>query len=127
MRFAVLFVIALALGALVAATILNASARRNAWPRGVMEVMQHHAGALRESLRAGTCNVTRDKAALALLADEIEPSAYAGATPDPPFREYTQRLRDAIAELPAASNCSALAPVVTKLGNACDACHRQYR
>ncbi|HEY2396361.1 MAG TPA: hypothetical protein VGH81_10350 [Rudaea sp.] len=131
MRNLILLALGFALGAMAASTVVNALNRRAAYARGVMDVMQHHVGALRDRVRTNACgaaDVQSDKALLTALAEEIEPAVFADSTPEPPFREYTQHLRDAIAELPAVgADCPALAPVVTKIGNACDACHRQYR
>jgi hypothetical protein len=131
MRSVLLFALGIALGAVAASIVLNALGRRDAYALGVMQVLQHEAGLFRSSLRTNSCggaDAGREKALIAALTEEIEPSVFGDSTADAPFREYTQRLRDAIAELPAAaSSCAALAPVVTRIGDACDACHRQYR
>ena len=131
MRNLILLVIGIGLGTLGTATVLNTLNRRDAYPRGVMAVMQHHYSSLRDAVRTGRCDdpsVTGHAARLGLLAGEIESSIYGSATADPPFREYLQRLRDALAQLAAApGGCPDLAPIVVKAGNACDECHRQYR
>jgi len=96
-----------------------------------MQVMQHHYARLHDDLRARTCtsvDPVLEKAQLRALAEQIEPSVYADAIADAPFREYTQHLRDALAQLPdGASGCPVLVPVVARIGAACDECHRQYR
>jgi hypothetical protein len=131
MRNLVVLIIGIALGALIATTIVNALARHDAFPRGVMQVMQHHYGQIRNDLRARSCsslNPAPEKALLNALVEEIGPAVYGDATPEPPFREFTQKLRDALAQLPdSAASCAALAPLVSKIGSACDDCHRQYR
>jgi cytochrome c556 len=130
-RNLLLLALGIALGAMAASVVLNALNRRDAYARGVMQVLQQHAGALRNQLRTNACtrvDAAADKALLAALTEEIERSVYADSIPEPPFREYAQHLRDAVAELPTATtDCTALAGVVTKIGNACDACHREYR
>ena len=131
MRILLVLALGVALGVLASSAVLNALNRRDAYARGVMELLQHQVAALRNRVRTNTCTgsgLQREKLLLAELTEDIEPSIFADATPDPPFREYAQHLREAVAELPAeAAGCTALAPVVTKIGNACDACHHQYR
>jgi len=131
MRNLVLLVIGCALGALGATAVLRTLADRAAYARGVMQVMQHHYARLHDDLRARTCtsvDPVLEKAQLRALAEQIEPSVYADAIADAPFREYTQHLRDALAQLPdGASGCPVLVPVVARIGAACDECHRQYR
>jgi hypothetical protein len=131
MRILLVLALGVALGALASSAVLNALNRRDAYARGVMEVLQHQVAGLRNRVRTNTCtgaSLQREKSLLAELTEEIEPSIFADSTPDPPFREYAQHLREAVAELPTeAAGCAALAPVVTKIGNTCDACHHQYR
>jgi cytochrome c556 len=129
MKYLILFLIGLAVGALAATSAVNALARSHAWPRGLMEVMQHEYGGLREAVRSGKCAApTREKLWLAQLAADVEPAFYPDSAADAPFREYTQRLHESIAALPEMpTDCATLAPIVTKIGNDCEACHRQYR
>ncbi len=131
MRYLILLGLGMLLGALAASTALNAFAHRDAYPRGVMNVLQHHYGNLRERLRDPKCATVAagaDRAMLAALTEEIASSQYGSAAPDAPFREYADRLRGAVADLPPQpAACRELAPIVTRIGNACDACHRQYR
>ena len=131
MRNLMLLVIGCALGALSATTVLRALATRDAYARGVMQVMQHHYSRLHDDVRARACTSVDpmlEKTQLRALAEQIEPSVYADAIADAPFREYTQHLRDALAQLPdGAAGCAALVPVVARIGAACDECHRQYR
>jgi hypothetical protein len=131
MRILFLFLLGVALGAIGAAITLNTLRERDAYARGTMDVLQHHYVSLRNQIAQQRCVPAasdHDKGMLRLLTDEIETAVYADATPDPPFREYSQRLGEAVAALPDANaNCAALAPIVEKIGAACDACHRQYR
>jgi hypothetical protein len=131
MRNLLLLVLGLALGAVIASILLNAMYRREAYARGVMQVLQHQYAPLRERLRKADCaniDVSDSKHRLAELTEEIEPSTYPDSKPDAPFREYTSRLREAVADLPTGSaSCAAVAPIVTRIGDACETCHRQYR
>ena len=131
MRSLLLLILGLAFGAICATIAVNTLAKRDAYARGVMQVMQHHYAELRNGLRSGRCEaatVARARDALRLLGSEIEPSVYGDSTPDAPFREYNDRLHGALADLgDGSSGCAALAPVVNRIGDSCDACHRQYR
>ena len=131
MRSLILLICGLAFGAICTAIVLNALAQRSAQARGVMQVMQHHYAGLRDAERSGNCGaatITRSRDVLRLLGDEVEQSVYGDGRPDPPFREYGERLRNAVADLgDGTQSCTALAPVIKRIGDSCDACHRQYR
>lgn len=131
MRSLILLILGLAIGAICASIVVNTLAKRDAYARGVMQVMQHHYGELRNGLRMGRCDATdvvRAREALRALSEEIGPSVYGDTTQEAPFREYADRLRNAVAELgDGTQGCTALAPLVNHLGDSCDACHRQYR
>ena len=131
MRNLILLGLGLVLGAVGASIVQSMLARRAAYARGVMDVMQHHYAGLRERLRDPQCAIfdaSADRAMLAALTEQVGPSQYGDDKPDAPFREYTDRLRAAVADLPTHPvACAAGAPVVQRIGNACDACHRQYR
>jgi len=131
MRNLMLLALGFVLGAFAATILAGALARRDAYARAAMQVMQQHYGTLRERVRSGACanaDPLPARRVLSLLGDEIEASAYPGAAAPPPFREYTVRLREAVAALPETpATCAALAPLVTRIGQACEACHQQYR
>lgn len=129
MRNLVLFLLGIAAGAVGATNIVNALRQRDAYPRGLMNVMQHYYATLREDVPRNRCT---DAAAQRLhllheLAGEIETAVYGDDTPDAPFRDYNQHLLDAIPSPPAATDCAALTQALDRIGAACDACHRQYR
>lgn len=132
MKHIVLLLIGLVVGAMGAVIIANALRARDAYPRGAMDVMQHHYGSLRESVRAQRCDARKSLLALTqlrALSNEIAPAIYPDSTPESAFREFDGRLRDAldagIAAAPA--DCAALAPIVDKVGKVCEECHQQYR
>jgi hypothetical protein len=129
MRNLILFLLGVAVGVLGAVNVVNALRQRDAYPRGLMDVMQHHEAMLRQDLKLNRCGA-RTAAALGSLrelAKDIEPAFDAEGAGDAPFREYAQRLRDTLAASSGAAECSALASSVNKIGAACDACHRQFR
>jgi len=131
MRNLLILALGFVLGAFAAAIVSNALARRDAYARATMQVLQQQFGVLRQRLRSDSCTSIDPGPArrlLALLGNEIEPSAYPEASPPPPFREYASRLHEAVAALPeSATSCAALAPLVSRIGQACEACHQQYR
>jgi hypothetical protein len=127
MRNLVLVLVGLAVGAIAAANIINALRQRDAYPRGLMSVMQHQYAALRDDLRRNHCTegTISHLTPLRDLQTDLAGAVYGDDIPDAPFREFDQRLHDALAQAPA--TCTAMAPAVDKIGAACDACHRQYR
>ena len=129
MRSLILLVLGLAVGALGAASVLNALSRRDAYPRGLMNVMQHHAGALREAVRGGRCDhAPAHVAALSTLSHDIDSAMYPDSSPDEAFLEYEHRLTDGLsAATSAGTDCKAIAPAVERITAACDSCHHQYR
>jgi hypothetical protein len=129
MRNLILLLIGLAVGAVAATSVLNALAPRDAYPRGLMNVIQHHYGELREAVRANRCAAAPAQVdALGMLSREVEGAMYPDGSTDAPFREYERRLDEGLAAAAAAgTECTALKPAIDKITSACDACHRQYR
>ncbi|HST26816.1 MAG TPA: hypothetical protein VLK26_00430 [Rudaea sp.] len=126
MRLAILFALGLAIGTIATANIASALRQRDAYPRGLMNVMQHDLGTLRTAARAQRCdaNAAASLEQLRGLASGIESAVYGDDPPDPPFAEYAKRLR---AAMPSVVECRDLAHTVERMSAACDACHRQYR
>jgi cytochrome c556 len=125
-----LFLLGIVLGAAAATQVVNALRQRDAYPRGVMDVMQHHYALLRQDVRLQRCDAkatTSPVFSLRQLAGDLENVFYPDAEADAPFREHAQRLRDGLTAATTATDCSTLAPIVDKIGAACDACHREYR
>ena len=127
MRNLVFLLLGLAVGAFATVNVINVLRQRDAYPRGLMNVLQHHVAALRDDVRRNRCgdHTQRDLAVLRQLSEEIGSAVYAGDTPDAPFREFEQRLRDALAA--GAATCADTTSMLDKARTACDACHRQYR
>jgi cytochrome c556 len=132
MKFLVLILVGLLVGAMGATVVVNTMRQRDAYARGLMDVMQHHYAGLRESLRARRCDASASAHAIAQMravGADIDTAIYPDATPDAPFREYSARLTAALDAAAAASpvDCNALAPHVQVIGKVCDECHQQYR
>lgn len=118
------------LGAMLALTAASTLQRRNAWPRAVMNVMQHELGEAREMARMGRCDESsarRAQAHLALLAGDLERALLEPGAKDRVFDKYAKDLRDATAAWDVATECPRQAAALTEIANACDACHRDYR
>lgn len=126
MRHVLLFVLGLAIGAIATANIVGALRQRDAYPRGLMNVMQHDSGVLHQAARSNHCDAATTVALdqLRSLSAGIETAVYGADPADPPFAEYAQKLRTAI---PSTLVCKSLATDLRNTDAACDACHRQYR
>jgi hypothetical protein len=130
MRYLICLIGGALLGALVAVTIANILGQRNAYPRALMNVMQHELGRARDLVHANQCASPDADAAAARLASmskDVEPALLAPGAHDRVFSQYASDLRDAVAAFAAASDCPGRAEAVTKIGHACDACHRDYK
>ena len=130
MRYLVCLIVGFAIGAIAASTAVNAIARRDAWPRGVMNVMQHELGSARAAARTQQCAapaVRTASAHLQLLASDIEPALLAPGTKDRVFSQYASDLRDALRKWDVDADCAHQSEALTVVANACEACHRDYR
>jgi hypothetical protein len=130
MRFLVCLIVGLAVGAIAASTFVNATAQRDAWPRGVMNVMQHELVSARAAARTQRCassSVRTASAHLQLLASDIEPALLAPGTKDRVFSQYASDLRSALAKWDTGADCARQGDALTVIANACEACHRDYR
>ncbi|HEY6895084.1 MAG TPA: hypothetical protein VI258_13000 [Rhodanobacteraceae bacterium] len=130
MRYLVCLIGGALLGALVAVTIANLLGERNAYPRALMNVMQYQLGRARDLIHAGQCATPDANAAaehLELIAGDVEPALLAPGAHDRVFSQYASDLRDAVAAFGSATDCAARSAAVTKIGHACDACHRDYK
>jgi cytochrome c556 len=130
MRNLLVLVLGVLLGAVLSALVMNALARRGAYARGLMQVLQHQVAQLRDHVRMHDCaqTFTADRTLLAMLVDRIDSAGGDDVASDPPFREYRARLSAAVTALPAtATGCSGVAAQVDAIGQACETCHRQYR
>jgi hypothetical protein len=125
----------LVLGGLIGlvATVMVANAlqaRRDPVPDSLMQVMAYQLRALRPDTGAA-CTPSqqlRRLQSLRLLADEVEP-AFPEIGEDRRFGEHARALRAALDQaqgLPLA-DCNAIGQVHTRISEACEACHRDFR
>jgi hypothetical protein len=130
MRYLICLLGGALIGALVAVTAASILGQRNAWPRAVMTVMQHELGRARDLVHDNQCTAPETASAAAhleLMAADIEPAILAPGAHDRVFSQYAADLRKAIATFSAAGECAARRDALTKIANACDACHRDYK
>ncbi len=130
MRYLVCLLLGLLFGALLAMTASSALQRRNAWPRAMMIVMQHELAGAREATRQGRCSdasLASSRAHLALLADDLERALLPKGGKDRVLSQYARDLRESVAAWQPDAACAAQVEAVSRISQACDACHRDYR
>ena len=130
MRYLVCLIGGALIGALVTFTIASVLGQRNAYPRALMNVMQHELARARDLVHDGRCDApeTASVAAhLELIVSDIEPALLAPGAHDRVFSQYAADLRKAIDAYKAASGCPARKAALTDVSNACEACHRDYK
>jgi cytochrome c556 len=91
--------------------------------------MQHHMSVLRADVRAKQCDAKGSATHLSRMLDSAGDLREAFPDMDGPFYTAGTRLvttlDGAVAAVPA--TCEALAGALTHIGQACQACHQQYR
>lgn len=130
MRYLLCLLVGLLAGALLASTAASALQRRNAVPRALMTLMQHDLADAQGATRTPGCEtgpLPTAHARLQFLAGDLERSVLAPATRDRVFTQYADDLRAAITRWDAKAACAAQAQALIDVGNACEACHRDYR
>lgn len=129
MRALLILLAGLLIGALVAFSAANSLHQRNAWPRGVMNVLQHHLGELRRLQRSNDCAAARSAVHFRRLAETAADIAPSHPDQPPDFTEQARRFAEAsgrhASEAPV--DCRALDQALQQTGEACQTCHRDYR
>jgi hypothetical protein len=131
MKHAVLFLIAFVMGALCSLILMNYLRQATAYPNGVMAVMGAQMKSLDEALKANRCSAADlipRLQTLRFVGNDIEP-AFPGMDEPERFAAHASTLRaavDAALAGPPAS-CQAADAALTRIGNACQACHRDYK
>jgi hypothetical protein len=129
MRPLLLVILGLVVGAMGATFALSALRQGTPFHRGVMAVMQHHMGVLRSNVRARQCDAKVSAGHLSRMREAAGDLHEAFPDMDAPFYEAAGHLGTALdgAAAAAPATCAALARAVAPVGEACQACHRQYR
>ncbi len=133
MRALLLIILGLAIGSIASVMIVNTLRMRDAYPRGVMAIQQHHMATMQRAIKRGQCPADANSAQLARLNAinaEIVP-AFSGphGAIDAPFKTDARQLQDTVtaALRSAPKNCGELAAAVQRIRQRCTDCHRQYR
>jgi len=140
-RLLIVALFAVILGAMGGSMAVKALSRHSAYPRGVMNVMEHHYQGLRRSAGlaigesparpADACGALADRqlTLIRLLADDVSPTLVGATLEESELSRWAGELRTrtdaALAR--SARDCATLATVVRTVGEACDGCHRRYR
>jgi cytochrome c556 len=131
MRYAypVLFLLGLAIGAVLAVMWSNAMHKRDAYPHGVMAVIGAQMSVLDKSVKASRCTASDLLPRLQTIravANDIEP---AFGEDDERFGQHAGSLRaaaDAAMTTPP-GDCKSAAATLDRIGETCSACHRDFK
>ncbi len=132
MRMLLLLLLGLVVGALGGSMAARSIAMGHAYPRGVMAVLQVRLGNARRALETRPlCDLARGRmelAAIARFSSETTPALNAEAEPRLlQLSRQMQATADRAVEAEAATSCDALGSWISKIDEACTACHREYR
>ncbi len=129
MRAALLIALGLVIGILGATFTISALHQRTPLPRAVMSLMAYHLGQLQHAVKAQQCDAAATSAHLGRLQSTAMdiPGAFKGV--EQPFLDSASKLQDTLTKASSAApaTCAALAAAIKPVGEACDACHKQYR
>ena len=131
-KYLFLLLLGLVIGIVATVMALRAiDARRDKFPKAVMQVQQWHLGQLKASLDQNRCGATDSLPhlqALRTLANDVEP-AFPGLRDDERFADAASQMR---ADLDAALSsppltCAGVASAMQAIGDSCKACHQDFR
>ena len=131
-RYFFLFAIGLVAGVVGTVMAMRAlDARRDHFHDGVMHVQQWHFNQLKANIEQNRCGATDTLPhlqALRTMANDVEP-AFPDLRDDQRFAKAASGLRAALDESLAAPplSCEGLGSARTKIGEACKACHQDFR
>lgn len=131
-RYLFLFLIGLVMGVIGTVMAMRAiDARKDHFHESVMHVQQWHLVQLKQRVEQNRCaatDVLPHYKTLRTMADDLEP-AFPDLSDDKRFAEHASRMR---AKLDAALaspplNCAGVATTNGQIGEACKACHQDFR
>jgi hypothetical protein len=130
-RYLVCLIAGLVMGAVLASIVIDATSQRHAWPRGVMNVLQHDLAEARAATRAGgNCSAPSQDAArtrMQAMAGDLDHALLAPGAKDRVLSRYAEDLRRTLVRWEPHAACATQATSLADIANACDACHRDYR
>lgn len=129
MRALILVLIGLVLGAFGTHIVERTLHLQQAYPRAVMDVMQHHFVAMRSAVKSGKCPVKASQHNLQAMINMSQEIDSAFATSDAHFNELANRLHQSLRKTASSTpvDCKGLAAAVHVISGRCDDCHREYR
>ncbi len=131
-KYLFLFLIGLVVGVVATVMAVRAiDARKDHFHGSVMHVQAWHLDQLKQKVEQNRCSATDilpNLKALRVMADDLEP-AFPDLADDKRFAEHASRMR---AKLDAALaspplNCAGLGTANKDIGDACKACHQDFR
>lgn len=131
-KYLFLFLIGLVVGVVATVMAMRAiDARRDHFPGGVMQVQAWHLGQLKQKVEQNRCSATDilpNLKALRVMADDLEP-AFPDLADDKRFAEHASRMRGKLDQALASPplNCASVGTVNQNIGDACKACHQDFR
>jgi hypothetical protein len=134
-RYLFVFLLGLVLGIVAVVMLLRTLEARKTWrdhyPHAAMQLLSAHSAQMREKIAANRCNPTDilpHLQAIRGLGNDLEP-AFAGLRDDRRFGEHASRFRatlDASLASPPL-NCTGADETASGIGEACKACHQDFR
>ena len=131
-RYLFLFLIGLVVGAVATVMAMRAlEARKDHFPESVMHMFDAHMGMLDRNVAQNRCAATDtlpQLQALRTVANDIEP-AFGDLRDDTRFAGHASDLRGALDRALANPplNCAGVQAAMKEIGEACKACHRDFR
>lgn len=131
-RYLFLFLVGLVMGVVATVMAMRAiDARKDHFHESVMHVQQWHFGQLRTSLEQNRCAATDTLPhlrTLRVMADDLEP-AFPDLRDDQRYVQHASRMRQVLDASLASPpmNCEGVGTTVKSIGEACKACHQDFR
>ena len=131
-RYLFVLLLGLAIGAIAVVMLMRAwDARRDHFHESVMYVQQWHLDQLKKNVAENRCGATDTLphlAALRVMADDLEP-AFPDLRDDKRYVDHASRMRGALdtARNSPPLNCAGVSAMVKTVGEACAACHQDFR
>jgi len=134
-RYLFVFLVGLVIGAVAVVMILRAVDARKTWqdryPIAAMDLFQAHMAQLKASTEANRCSATDTLPhlqALRTISNDLEP-AFGDLGEDTRFTKHASNLRAVLDSTLSAPplNCNGVGTAMGKIGEACKACHQDFR
>lgn len=130
-NYVITFAVALVLGIALTAIGMNYLNQGPNYPKGVMTVMGMKMGALKNNLQQNRCaptDIIPHLQTLRYVGNDIE-AAFGEMSENDQFIRYASDFRSAAdsALIMPPANCASAEAALSKMGKACENCHRDYK